>query len=69
MRRCPTCGKAVAESAETVSVPSPFCSQRCRDVDLNRWFSEKHSVPVKTDRVLREAAEASGDADSSENDY
>ena len=37
---CPGCGKALAEDAETV----PFCSVRCRDVDLGNWFFERYRV-------------------------
>jgi endogenous inhibitor of DNA gyrase (YacG/DUF329 family) len=24
----------------------PFCSQRCADVDLGRWFSEDYRIPA-----------------------
>jgi endogenous inhibitor of DNA gyrase (YacG/DUF329 family) len=24
----------------------PFCSARCRDIDLGRWFKEVYTVPV-----------------------
>jgi endogenous inhibitor of DNA gyrase (YacG/DUF329 family) len=29
-------------------VPSyrPFCSARCRDIDLGRWFGEVYTVPA-----------------------
>ena len=37
---CPTCGKA--ESADS----RPFCSERCRDVDLNRWLSGAYAIPA-----------------------
>ena len=37
---CPGCGKALAEGVETV----PFCSPRCRDVDLGHWFLESYRV-------------------------
>ncbi|HBF56755.1 MAG TPA: DNA gyrase inhibitor YacG, partial [Afipia sp.] len=30
---CPICGKPQVEASR------PFCSERCRDVDLNRWLS------------------------------
>ena len=33
----------------------PFCSRRCKDADLNRWFTEAYSVPVQTERVVQEA--------------
>ena len=25
----------------------PFCSERCRDVDLNRWLSNSYAIPGK----------------------
>jgi uncharacterized protein len=31
--RCPTCGNLVATSAEDF----PFCSDRCRRIDLGKW--------------------------------
>ena len=38
-RPCPICRKPrVAEFA-------PFCSLRCRDRDLARWFGEGYAVP------------------------
>jgi endogenous inhibitor of DNA gyrase (YacG/DUF329 family) len=27
----------------------PFCSRRCADVDLHRWFSGAYAVPVVED--------------------
>jgi endogenous inhibitor of DNA gyrase (YacG/DUF329 family) len=42
-RACPICGKPAAEATR------PFCSPRCRDVDLNRWFSGTYVVPGRED--------------------
>ncbi len=42
-RRCPICGKATADAYR------PFCSRRCSDVDLNRWFSGVYVVPARED--------------------
>jgi endogenous inhibitor of DNA gyrase (YacG/DUF329 family) len=39
-RRCPICGKAATDKAR------PFCSERCKDVDLNRWLSGRYVVPA-----------------------
>lgn len=39
-RRCPTCGTLVGEAVETF----PFCSKRCRDVDLGNWFSGSYAI-------------------------
>jgi hypothetical protein len=40
---CPICGKPATE------VSKPFCSERCRDVDLNRWLSDSYAIPAKDD--------------------
>lgn len=28
----------------------PFCSIRCKQIDLNRWFSEVYSVSVEEEK-------------------
>ncbi|MGE0606086.1 MAG: DNA gyrase inhibitor YacG [Pirellulales bacterium] len=52
--KCPSCGKrfSVAES-EAV----PFCSARCRQIDLGRWLGEQHSVPLARHEEDEELAE------------
>jgi uncharacterized protein len=40
---CPTCGKAVIWSSE--STWRPFCSERCRLIDLGDWLDENHRIP------------------------
>jgi endogenous inhibitor of DNA gyrase (YacG/DUF329 family) len=39
-RPCPECGRPSAR--ETY----PFCSTRCKDIDLNRWLSGAYAIPV-----------------------
>jgi len=41
--KCPTCQNEVAW-IET-STYRPFCSERCRLIDLGEWASEKHAIP------------------------
>lgn len=41
--KCPTCQKSV-EWTE-LSTFRPFCSDRCRLIDLGDWASEKHTIP------------------------
>jgi endogenous inhibitor of DNA gyrase (YacG/DUF329 family) len=41
IKPCPICGKPASEAAR------PFCSDRCRDVDLNRWLSGSYAIPGK----------------------
>jgi uncharacterized protein len=38
--RCPICGRP------RVPEYRPFCSARCRDIDLGRWFGEVYAVPA-----------------------
>ena len=37
--KCPLCSKQAQESWR------PFCSKRCKEIDLGRWFSETYSLP------------------------
>ena len=43
--RCPRCDREIAID-EAVPLPRdfPFCSERCRLVDLNRWFEEEYKI-------------------------
>lgn len=41
---CPICGAAVQWTAENRW--KPFCSQRCKLIDLGQWAAEKYRVPV-----------------------
>ena len=44
--RCPACG------GDSVYAPSnpyrPFCSERCKNLDLGAWASESFRMPDKT---------------------
>jgi uncharacterized protein len=44
--KCPIC-LARFELADSPS--PPFCSERCRKIDLGRWLGESYSVPVEPD--------------------
>lgn len=39
-RRCPICNKPTEHAYR------PFCSKRCADADLHRWFTGAYAVPV-----------------------
>lgn len=41
---CPVCGKPVQWSERYPS--RPFCSERCKLIDLGQWATEKYRVPV-----------------------
>jgi endogenous inhibitor of DNA gyrase (YacG/DUF329 family) len=40
LKPCPICGKPAQPNYR------PFCSRRCADVDLGRWFGEGYRVPA-----------------------
>lgn len=40
---CPTCGKGVEWSEEFPY--RPFCSERCKLIDLGAWVDEQHRIP------------------------
>lgn len=40
---CPTCGAPVEWSAK--SEFRPFCSHRCKLIDLGAWATEEHAIP------------------------
>lgn len=42
---CPTCAAEVEWSA--ANVYRPFCSERCKLIDLGAWADEQYRVPVK----------------------
>ena len=44
---CPTCGKTV-EWTPTAKW-RPFCSERCKLIDLGAWASDRYRVPVVGD--------------------
>jgi uncharacterized protein len=55
--RCAICGKPAAAQFR------PFCSSRCRDVDLHRWLSGTYAVPaVEQDDEAADAPPIAPDA-------
>lgn len=52
---CPTCGKSIAWTP--ANEWRPFCSERCKMVDLGAWADESYRVPVADNK------DAPGDED------
>ena len=55
--RCTTCRNPVPRGARH----RPFCSARCKMVDLGRWFNEDYVVPGE-DAVALDPLEGLGEA-------
>ena len=46
---CPICSKP------TMAATRPFCSNRCKDVDLARWLNESYRAPAQDEEDPSEA--------------
>jgi endogenous inhibitor of DNA gyrase (YacG/DUF329 family) len=53
---CPICKKTI-EAAPDDFGPRPFCSTRCKMVDLGNWLNEAYRIPVAS----RESTPSDGD--------
>jgi len=42
MAACPICKRS-----ESVEKYKPFCSRRCADLDLQRWFTGGYAIPAE----------------------
>lgn len=40
--KCPTCQREIDWSQSPFR---PFCSERCKLIDLGAWLTEKHAIP------------------------
>jgi endogenous inhibitor of DNA gyrase (YacG/DUF329 family) len=45
--KCPTCGKAYEVASINDLKGFPFCSERCKLVDLGRWIDGAYAIPDK----------------------
>jgi endogenous inhibitor of DNA gyrase (YacG/DUF329 family) len=57
---CPICRRPVAARDENPAYP--FCSERCRLVDLGRWLGEEYRVPADDDAASTPPDGKGGDA-------
>ncbi|NOT69971.1 MAG: DNA gyrase inhibitor YacG [Hyphomicrobium sp.] len=39
VRPCPICKSAAVDAYR------PFCSKRCADIDLGKWFKDSYTIP------------------------
>ena len=68
MGMCPICGAQANPRAEDGSrIPhAPFCSPRCKAVDLGKWLDEEYRVPAAPETqeeaaILEAASTSAGD--------
>jgi len=56
---CPQCGAHVVWDASNPY--RPFCSERCKMIDLGAWAAESYRIPVSEDKDRPETEEGSGE--------
>ncbi|MBM4397761.1 MAG: DNA gyrase inhibitor YacG [Deltaproteobacteria bacterium] len=58
---CPICRKPAAPRPGNLS--APFCSERCRRIDLGKWLGEEYrlSVPAEEAEAARPPSEPDED--------
>ncbi|MEJ5258919.1 MAG: DNA gyrase inhibitor YacG [Anaerohalosphaeraceae bacterium] len=58
-KRCPICGKETFYQQGTEKNPFfPFCSERCRWVDLSHWLDGAYRIPGEETSPARENADS-----------
>ena len=63
---CPICktplDPALEQRSDSAETYAPFCSSRCRDRDLARWFGDGYAVPGRAALPEEIAQEVTGGA-------
>jgi uncharacterized protein len=62
--RCPNCGREVSPENRLL----PFCSERCRLLDLGRWLDAEYRIPEQSETPSGQSAEQDQDADTETED-
>ena len=44
---CPICGRAMRGQGLAEWPQFPFCSPRCKTIDLGRWLTESYHIPAE----------------------
>ncbi len=52
---CRQCGKPAL--LDTSNPWRPFCSERCKTLDLGEWFGERYSIPAESQDDFSDAAD------------
>ena len=51
---CPICGQEVRRRHTGDAPCFPFCSERCRLIDLGRWLGEGYRLPAESEDSVEE---------------
>jgi uncharacterized protein len=53
--KCPNCGRETEYHGNEFR---PFCSERCKLIDLGAWADERYSLPVEGESMTEEDLQA-----------
>ena len=51
---CPTCGRRVEGESVSALPHFPFCSARCKTIDLGRWLDERYRLAAEEEEAPEE---------------
>lgn len=55
MTRCPICKKQTQQKGNPYR---PFCSERCKLLDLDNWLGERYRIPESSPETERDQLDA-----------
>ena len=63
--KCPQCGLSTVYKPENTF--RPFCSERCKLIDLGQWASENYKIPTAEPvQIFQDQPVTDSDSDESE---
>ncbi len=62
---CPRCKNKIEYEG---NIFRPFCSERCQQIDLGAWLTEKHAVPTEDSGKIESQIESDQDESASTKD-
>ena len=60
--RCPICDRLMQGQGPAEWPQLPFCSDRCRLIDLGRWLGESYRVPADATEELPSESDDANDS-------
>jgi endogenous inhibitor of DNA gyrase (YacG/DUF329 family) len=66
---CPVCARSVPPATDPNASYAPFCSRRCKEVDLIRWCDGKYSIVESIDPARLAEEEMGSVASEGDEDY
>jgi hypothetical protein len=61
--KCPVCKSRVADTSQN-EAHFPFCSQRCRLIDLGKWLDGEYRIPVSPEQPEDEDSQPTQEQDN-----